>query len=418
MSPQIPEPDPVHLIPPFLACLPTSLVSPRPPPPLLPLLSPILKQKVDVFTTLSSSSPDPWIKYLCWGESNAAALQRIIEESTFEPHPVSGEIEVPEHLSVCYRKVDEETLRARLSLSPDYNLAIIYVWCTGIAEDGGAAWKVTELLPGDCPQATSGTWSSSIQQAFAEYEKSREVPQETKSQLKPSSQVVHGTAAQNNGHLVEGGPKEEEEDDDDDYWAMYDNNGSETPPQPAPDSTARKEIAGLADSGYYDQYDNVQPALDVDDPSINRNDLGESSLNGDLLASMLKQHAELFKREEEEKEEEEKGKETAPQQTEPANEQQRVLFPHTKTPKTKADEDTSRINHPRPSISSNGSSSSAISKLEETAETHWAAENAVKQHVSISIRSLFRLAKSTGMSTPEFKTFINEEMEGLRSDSE
>ncbi|KZZ88014.1 hypothetical protein AAP_05280 [Ascosphaera apis ARSEF 7405] len=326
MTSPIPEPDPSHLLPPFLACLPTSLVSPRPPSPLLPLLSPILKQKVDLFSALSSSSSDPWLKHLCWGESNAAALQQIIEESVFEPHPVSGELEVPEHLSICYKKFDEETLRARLSLSPDYSLTVVYVWCTGIADEGGAAWKVTELLPGDCPQATSGTWFPSIGQAIEVFEKSREVSQESKLHTKSTSHADHGVhqVARQEAEEKDGN---DDDDDDDDYWAMYDNNGGETPGHPAPDSTARKGNPGLADSGYYDQYDNVQPALDVDDPSINRNDLGESSLNGDLLASMLRRHAELFPSKEEdatgEEEEEENQEPTSQQQSQPASEQQR-----------------------------------------------------------------------------------------------
>ncbi|KAI5288889.1 hypothetical protein KEM54_004736 [Ascosphaera aggregata] len=415
----ISKPDPSLLLPPFLASLSTSLVSPRPPAPLLPLLSPTLRQKVDILSALPSSIPssssDPWIRLLCWNEANATSLQKIIEQSTFEPHPASGEIEVPEHLTIHYKKFDEETLRAQLSLSPDYNLTVVYVWCTGISDDGGAAWKVTELLPGDCQEANSDTWFPSIAQAVDGYEVQLK-DQGGRIQSKILTRAMHDTPIHNED-LAGGGDDHDDDDEDDDYWAMYDHHGGETPAQPGVDATsARKNNPALADSGYYEQYDHVQPALDSDDPSVNANDLGKSTMNGDLLASMLRKHAELFPTVEEGEEEQELPEEKY--QTASEEPEQRTLFPDTIKSPNHQDEKGLQIDHPRPSISSGRSSTSAISKLEETAETHWAAENAIKQHVSSSIRSLFRLAKSTGMSSSEFKSFINEEMEGLRSDSE
>jgi len=141
----VPPPDPQTLLPPLLACLPAGLVSTRPPPALLPLLSPILRQRVNIFTAPSpSSTPESWLRLLCWGAEKADGVLTLVEGITFELHPVSGEIELPDEITVAYKRVDEETLRAQIQL-PEYGLNVLYEWCVN-DPDGGTGWRVAELL--------------------------------------------------------------------------------------------------------------------------------------------------------------------------------------------------------------------------------------------------------------------------------
>ena len=89
-----PPPDSRQLLPPLLACLPTAFVSPRPPPALLPLLSPLLRQRLNFLSSGSASRGDGWLPLLSWDAERAAKLTPIVEHMELEPHPVSGEVEM------------------------------------------------------------------------------------------------------------------------------------------------------------------------------------------------------------------------------------------------------------------------------------------------------------------------------------
>jgi hypothetical protein len=54
-----------------------------------------------------------------------------------------------------------------------------------------------------------------------------------------------------------------------------------------------------------------------------------------------------------------------------------------------------------------------VAKLEQEAESQSTYEVGVKQHIGTSIKSLFRLAKATGMSRVEFQAMVRTELELL-----
>lgn len=365
----ISPPDPRSLLPPLLACLPTAFVSPRPPPALLPLLSPILRQRVQILTDVSTSPSDSWLHLLCWDAAKAERLQGIVDGTTFEPHPVSGEIELTEDLPVTYKRIDEETLRALVVLS-EYNLAVIYLWCP--TDDQGRGWKVGELLPREAPAEDEHTWASSIGEA--DYQ--------AKEKLFADALDTSRPAHSNNGEQAQ------EEDDDDDYWAQYDATPGRTPGVKTPAPRAGSNLRpGQSEASYFSQYGDVQPAMDSHDPEEEQPEVGPSSLNGDMLASLLRRQVDGIDSE-------------MPRTNGYAAED----VPHHEAGR--------RLSHPRPE-SASSNSSEHVARLEQEAESQSTYEVGVKQHIGTSIKSLFRLAKATGMSRTEFQSLVQTELELL-----
>ncbi|KAA8642244.1 hypothetical protein EYZ11_008557 [Aspergillus tanneri] len=369
----IPPPDPRTVIPPLLACLPTAFVSPRPPPALLSLLSPILRQRVQVLSSVSASPTESWLRLLCWDADKAERLQTLVDGTSFEPHPVSGEIDLPEEISVTYKRIDEETLQSRILLN-DYGLTILYLWCPQDEEAGGPGWRVAELLPQD-GQAVDDTrdWSDSIGEANV-----RAKEQLMEDALK-SAEKYEKAVAQDSA-------KDDEHDNDDDYWAQYDTTPRRTPSAktPAPNilSSFQRETS---EATYFSRYAEVQPAMDNHDPSEQQPRPGLSSLNGNILASILQNQI--------------NGSEP---QDDAASRNGEVTNGHDPMP----------LNHPLPSSASSGSSD-AVAKLEREAENQSSCEVGVKQHIGSNIKSLFRLAKATGISRAEFQSLVRTELELL-----
>ncbi|KAB8237970.1 uncharacterized protein BDW43DRAFT_262729, partial [Aspergillus alliaceus] len=354
----ITPPEPRTLLPPLLACLPTAFVSPQPPPILLPLLSPVLRQRVQVLSSLPASSTESWLRLLCWESGQAERLQTVVDETTFEPHPVSGEIELPDDIPVEYKRVDEETLQCRVLL-PDYRLQAVYLWCPNDTEGGGPGWRVAELLPHEGNTENEGTWSRSIAEANS-HSKERLMEDALRAAEK-EEQAAQGA-----------------EDDDDDYWAQYDATPGRTPSAKTPAPDARQDVS---EASYFSQYADVQPAMDSHDPSEEQPDLGPSSLAGDLLANLLKPHADS---------------------------QVSGNAPH-----VNGNGDTHMaLSHPRPS-SASSTSSEAVARLELEAENQSACEVGVKQHISSNVKSLFRLARATGITRAEFQSLVKTELELL-----
>ncbi|KAL2216338.1 hypothetical protein M432DRAFT_593058 [Thermoascus aurantiacus ATCC 26904] len=363
-------PDPRTLLPPFLACLPTAFVSTRPPPALLPLLSPILRQRVQIFSSTATSPSDSWLRWLSWDADKAERVQSLVDGASFEPHPVSGEIDLPVDLPVTYKRIDEETLRAKVPL-PKYSLTVIYVWCPNDQDGGGPGWRVAELLPQEGPADDDNTWSSSIGEAN---ERARE--RLVEEALKEAERSSHEE-------------RRDEEDDDDEYWARYDNTPGRTPSikTPAPHTISSIQHPILSEASYFDRYADVQPAMDNDDPSEDKTQFGESSLDGNALASLLQRQIRSLD----------------------AEEPPRING----YPAGDARSDVATLlTHPRPS-STPSAGSDAVAKLEQEAESQSAIEMGVKQHISSSIKSMFRLAKSTGISRAEFESIVKTELELL-----
>lgn len=361
-----PPPEPRTLLPPFLACLPTAFASRRPPPALLPLLSPILRQRVQLLTSNSSSISDSWLRLLCWDSEKAEQLQGIVEAGTFEPHPVSGEIEIENVDAITYRQLDEETLQAQIPL-PEWGFTVVYLWCVGDQEGVGNEWRVAELIPYENVIEGDSTWSSTVTEA-------NEVAKE---------RVITDALRDAEPHNVR-----VEEDNDDDYWAQYDNTPGRTPamkksPAPRGATTGQR----TSEAAHYAQYGQVQPAMDNHDPSEQTDAIGESSLNGDALASIMRRQSQSL------------GARQPP--------------PYSALGNLDSDgREEQDISQPQPSTPSS-TGSNTIARLEQSAESQSASEIGVKQHISTNIKSLYRLSKSAGMERGEFEGIVQRELEVL-----
>ncbi|KIW83219.1 hypothetical protein Z517_02464 [Fonsecaea pedrosoi CBS 271.37] len=363
----IPPPDPLSLLPPLLACLPTSFASPRPPPALLPLLSPILRQRLQLHT--STSSRDNWAALLCWDANKGEVLKDKIEGAVFEPHPASGEIEVGDTQQIKYKRFDEETLRAQIALE-EWPFTALYLWCTG--SDEGNAWKLAELLPYDQDLYKDRSWSTSIAEAN-ESSKERLVNEA----LQEADDAANARSQRN----LSVPPANE-----DDYWAMYDNTPSRTPLRK---ESVQPPQAGPSEDDYYARYGSVQPAMDNHDPDEQMEDSQEPRLNGHALQQMLSAHQQP--------------------RTEPNPPPYQGGF--VDVPNDPEDLEV-EVNHPVPS-SPSSKGSDTVARLEEHAERYGASEIGIRQHISTSMKSMYRLARSAGITRGEFERMMQRELETL-----
>jgi len=364
----IPPPEPRDLLPPLLACFPTAFASPRAPPALLLLLSPILRQRVQLLATTATSSSESWLPLLCWEYVPAQKLVDTVTESdAFELHPVSGEIDFGEVDPIKYRRLDEETLQSRLVL-PEMGLVIILLWCEGDQEGGGNGWRVSEVRPlGDRAEHAPGDWWPTITQAD---EKAHDrMADDALGEGENASITVNGETV-----------KDADDGDDDDYWARYDNTPGRTPgpnPSPGPPAGMQAQNGTTLEAEHYAQYAQVQPEMDNDDPSEDKQAIGESTLNGNLVTS--------------------------------SSQMPRSLAQDNRPPDP-TENDNTNISQP---TASPGSCSARVSRLEGTAESQSVAQVAAQQHVSTSIKSLFRLCRATGMERSDFDEIVRTELEAL-----
>jgi hypothetical protein len=312
-------------------------------------------------TANSTSSQDSWLPLLCWNSEKGQQLGGIIESASFEPHPVSGEIEPPEVVEIKYMRLDEETLRAQLPLS-DLNLSVVYLWCVDDKDGGGTGWRVTELRPGGPNAEDAENWSNTVSEANEDARKS---------------------------HFADALREAEDgEEDDDDYWAQYDNTPGRTPAikrSPAPLSMRTNGDAG-SDAAYYAQYNEVQPAMDNEDPSERMEGTEESTLNGNILEGIMRRQTQG-------------GDDTRPPPYALSG------FDHDR-------QGEHEIINTRPSPPSSRGSDT-VARLEETVESQSTSEIGVRQHISTNIKSLYRLAKTTGMDRTEFERIVQRELEVL-----
>lgn len=381
------NPDFVSLLPPLLACLPTAFASPQPPPALLPLLSPILRQRVQLLAATPDSPTDSWLPLLCWKPGWAEKLASIVRSDAFELHPVSGEIEYGELDTTQFRQLDEETLHARVKIG-DLGLAVIYLWCQGDEEGGGDGWRVSEVIPlTEDDGSLKEQWWPSVEVAQQEAGNT--------TNLADGKEVPLSSRTNNTEVYVNGGRSEEgvdgEAGDDDDYWAQYDKTPGRTPavsrsPMQGGASTTTGRGRTTSEAAYFQQYSQVQPEMDNGDPSQDKGIIGEYSLNGNILADTTSR---------------------------PPNEQ--ILpngFPQ-QAPVHDPIPDTQGSKLSQPTAASPTAGSDTVSKLEDSATMQLSAEAAVRQHVSTSIKSLFRLCRATGIDRPEFDEMVKTELETL-----
>lgn len=380
----IPPPDYKGLLPPLLACLPTSFVSPRPPPALLPLLTPILRQRVQLLAASVSSPTDSWLPLLCWESGPAQKVVEVVSESdAFELHPVSGEIDFGEVENILYRRLDEETLQAKIVVT-DMGLIIIYLWCRGDPESGGDGWHASEVRPLEGDEAvTSETWWPTMTQADERFQDKM-----MDEALRHGEENTVTQRPTNNVPTI----VEVQSDDDDDYWAQYDQTpGGRTPAAkfPGPSAALNANARSTSEADHYARYAQVQPEMDNDDPSENREAIGESTLNGDVISPSMQQIRQP---------------EWAPIQG--------VMVVPNGNANANGDEPTD-LDPSQPTATSSRPRSTTITQLEQSAEAQSMAEVAVKQHISTSIKSLFRLSRNSGIERTDFDRMVRTELEAL-----
>jgi hypothetical protein len=328
------------------------------------------------------SSTDNWLKLLCWDRDKSEQLWEQVENSTFEPHPSSGEIEVGDVDSIKYKRFDEETLRAQVALS-DWHFTPVFLWCSG--SNDGDGWMLAEILPS--PELDD-SWSPSIQHAN-DSAKERIMSEALREAEASSSQ------SQPKSNLDV--PK----DEDDDYWAQYDRSPGRTPVRKP--SVPIDQHTNEAD--YYARYgQEVQPAMDNHDPDeeMQNSDQVESTLNGHShdLQQLLSQQSQPSQPTDR----------SPPPYTDPSPRQPR-MFPDEEDSDSMSQ---TEVAQPHPSSPSSRGGSDVVARLEDVAERYNASEVGIRQHISASIKSMYRLAKSVGMERDEFEGLVGREVQGLR----
>lgn len=380
MAVAIAPPDQASLLAPFLPALPAAAASTQPAIQVLPLLSPILRQRVQL---LSASSTEPWLRLLCYDTGKAAKLAEIARGPGLEPHPVSGEVEVDwgYDAETRYRRLDHETLQSLVALA-DLGLAFQLVYCVNDQEGGGDGWRIGEVTVADKPSPFSNFGgTSTIAEAERQYKESKD---------NKNTQKVNGAATQ-----VSGTSGDNDEDDDDGYWARYDATPARTPANnqsPAPVSTKGNHVAPRADllrpdsaeDNYFAQYDDVQPAMDNHDPD-------EAAQQAQLMPPMPD-----------------------------VNDTNGSHNLNGAIQDGVSNAEIAQLLHPRPESSASSNGSHTVAKLEENAGRREQSEFGVKQHVSRSIRSLFMLSRASGIDRHEFEQLVKTELDllGMMDDVE
>ncbi|KAI0555179.1 hypothetical protein F4679DRAFT_155328 [Xylaria curta] len=370
----------------LIPSLRAAAVSLQPPESVLPLLTPILRQRVQLLSF--SSTNDPWIRLLCYDTSKVPKLTEIAQGERLEPHPVSGEVEIDwdYDAETRFRRLDEETLQA-LVVVRELELAFRLVYCT--VDEGVEGWKVGEVTVPDTPSPFSSFGGvSAIAEAERQFKESKQ----------PKSTLA-STASAFLKHYSSQVAEQEEEDDDDDYWARYDATpGTKTPAMkksPAPQMTQKWNASSEDD--YFAQYDDVQPAMDNHDP--------DEEVNVDVsrplgLASRATDTTQTELSDDEIAENGIKGSWTL---AEP---------PGSSSPPS-GNSDEPGLLHPLPRPASSAGSNASVEKLEAAAARQEQNDFGVKQHVSRSIKSLFLLSRASGIDREEFERMVKTELDTL-----
>ncbi|KAK1512928.1 hypothetical protein CTAM01_00323 [Colletotrichum tamarilloi] len=386
-----PMPNIGGLLAPLLPALVPASISKQPAIGVLPLLSPILRQRVQL---LSEASTEPWLRLLAYDTDKAARLAEIVQSGRLEPHPVSGEVEVDWEYDAKtrYRRLDLETLQAFVALE-ELELTFQLIYCVGDKDGGGDGWRIGEVSVTDkaAPFGTFGGYSTiaEAEKAYAD-EKSKA----TTTSRAPASSAYNDAA-------------EADDDEDDGYWDRYDATPARTPANESPAAVKRSPAPHVpqasqlgqfrtdsAEDAYYAQYDSVQPAMDAHDP--------DEEVEGFETAPPLGLGAVVGQHNSDQGLNETNGSWTL---AEP---------PRSPSIHSQIDEDRAAVLlHPRPASSASSNGSRLVEKLEESVGKQDQNEFGVKQHVSRSIRSLFLLARSSGIDREEFERLVKTELDVL-----
>ncbi|KAI1828556.1 hypothetical protein F4861DRAFT_488222 [Xylaria intraflava] len=389
-APPIRAPDLQQTIGPLIPSLRAAAVSLQPPESVLPLLTPILRQRVQLLSF--SSTNDPWIRLLCYETSKVPRLTEIALGERLEPHPVSGELEIDwdYDAEIRFRRLDEETLQA-LVVVKELELAFRLVYCTLDGEGDG--WKVGEVTVTETPSLFSsfggGSTIAEAERQFSESRPSKAVAiPTTNGFLKiQTNQIKH---EENN---------DDDDDDDDGYWARYDATpGTKTPAtkrSPAPQVTQNWNAS--SENDYFSQYDDVQPVMDNHDPDeeVNIDVSPPLGLSSNGIDAVPNGHNDG---------------ETTRNETQGS---WTLAEPLTSSSSYSRIDHESNLLHPCPRPASSASSNRSVEKLEAAAARQEQNDFGVKQHISRSVKSLFLLSRASGIDREEFERLVKTELDTL-----
>lgn len=380
-------PDVQQVVGPLIPSLRAAAVSLQPAESVLPFLTPILRQRVQLLSFTSTN--DPWIRLLCYDPAKVPKLTEIAQGERLEPHPVSGEVEIDwdYDIETRFRRVDEETFEA-LVVAGELELAFRLVYCTG--DEDGDGWKVGEVTVRDTPSPFSSFGGvSTIDEAERQFKESKQ-PKAT------TTSAPHTFLSARNVPVA----AQDEDDDDDDYWARYDATpGTKTPAtkrSPAPQTMQPWNTS--TEDDYYAQYDDVQPAMDNHDP--------DEEVNVDVSPplGLAAKEANAAQNGHSEAEAAENGLHGSWMLAEPPR--------SSSTPHSRSGDEPNLV-HPVPRPASSAGSNASIEKLEAVAARQEQSDFGVKQHVSRSIKSLFLLSRASGIDREEFERMIKTELDTL-----
>ncbi|EPS37298.1 hypothetical protein H072_9074 [Dactylellina haptotyla CBS 200.50] len=403
----IPPPSLVDLLPAFLAHIPASFASAsKPPPSLPPLLTPITRSRLTHLSfNLSQGGDSSWLSLLTWS-SNSADGQSLHEHLASQDYYFLHQPPSPGTFSCKgYRRLDSETLQSLVAV-PELELLVLYQFITDdvLSEEGniGNAWKVHDVRLADDEEVLlpAGRFHASIDTAEGEY----------RSNSRGNNTTNAAAASTLNTSAVA-----EDDEDDDDYWGRYDDEDTESsagdqqerrssfsqqqqqqqqqqsPVQIAASMLARRMMQDEPDEKeedeYYARYANVEPVLDqpatassaaVTSSIVNRRD---SVSTNHTSASMTFE----------------------PQDADTATPLTAFTHPSAKV------SPTITTSHPQ-----KADNKRVVADLESAAEVHTQSEVAIQQHVSTSVKSLYRLWKAGGMDAEDFGRFLEREVEVLR----
>jgi len=400
--PSIPEPSARACIAPLLPALGPATVSNIPPPAILPLFSPILRQRVQLLSSPSTS--DPWIKLLCRDPSKVARLAEVAAGPELEPHPSSGEIEVDweNDVRVRYRRVDEETLEAVVVLI-EVELAVQLVYCVAEGNVSETGWRIGNVTAADDESDDGETTIAGADRVFSQAAKSPII----------SSPSLKGSNAK-------------DEDDNDDYWDRYDATpGGRTPAAPrSPGPSSKLHLASsaaTAEDAYFAQYESVQPAMDPHDPD-------EASLppqpqqtaqSFDSVSDSAAAPSTDFVRQREE---------CGPRSS--VRSKHRLSMGSIVEENNMIEEDNAQMSkqinkthdsnliQPRPDSGSAASSAALIDSFERAAQASSGSGGIIREHVLGGLASLHGLARAAGLSNADFKELIADGLQSLEPTDE
>ncbi|KAI6249408.1 hypothetical protein HI914_02200 [Erysiphe necator] len=361
------------LIEPLLAMLSFAGESTTAPTALLPLLSPILRQRVRL---LSSSAKESWSSLLCYDDAVASKLMALIPSSRLELHPVSGQVEIDwdSETEIQFKRLDKETLQALVSL-PTLDLTVKLVWCVNDFEgvDSQDGWRIGEV--GTCTVDDTNWGVKSILLAEQEFTLKETQNQDTYSCVKNEKSTFIPEI------------EEEKEDDDDKYWDQYDDMSAQTPAYDQSSTIQKNSTTGVeGDDEYYASYDVVQPVLDNHDP--------DKDMKFDLFKGKTTQNT----------------SKESPIICGPNNSssQRDIYEAWNENSLGSSIFITSKSLPPSGEDGDVESSGSAVTRPERQALV---CEKAIKTHIGTSLKSLYRLAHTCGIGQREFDRLVRNQLD-------